>query len=145
MIITSPHPPHTSSTSCPTFKLHIQGWRGGLLTNSTYCSLQGDPRLVPKPVLGGLKPRVILVLGHLALSSGSHAAYIYTHIHTLLKDYIWPGGGGACLLSQHLGGKGRRISEFEGSLQIDFQDSQSCNRENPVSENKTKAYLCIFF
>lgn len=28
-------------------------------------------------------------------------------------------------------------SEFEGSLQIDFQDSQSYNRENPVSENKS--------
>ena len=28
---------------------------------------------------------------------------------------IWPGSGGAHLLSQHLGGRDRRISEFEAS------------------------------
>jgi hypothetical protein len=35
-------------------------------------------------------------------------------INFLKKDL--PGSGGPCLLSQHLGGRGRRISEFKASL-----------------------------
>ena len=45
--------------------------------------------------------------------------------------------------SPHLGGRGRRISEFEPDLQSEFQDSQGYTEKqrNPVSKkqkNKTK-------
>jgi hypothetical protein len=46
--------------------------------------------------------------------------------------------GGARLQSQHLGGRGRRISEFEASLvyQVSFRTARAIQR-NPVSK-KTK-------
>jgi hypothetical protein len=52
----------------------------------------------------------------------------------------WPGSGGACLLSQHLGGRGRQISEFKASLvykQSEFQDSQGYT-EKPCVEKQNK-------
>jgi hypothetical protein len=45
--------------------------------------------------------------------------------------------GGACLESQHLGGRGRRISEFEASLvyRVSSRTARAIQR-NPVSKNK---------
>ena len=49
------------------------------------------------------------------------------------------GGGGAHLSSQHLGGRGRQISEFEASLvyKVSSRTARPIQR-NPVSKNKTK-------
>jgi hypothetical protein len=56
-----------------------------------------------------------------------------------------PGGGGACLSSQHLGGRDRRISEFEASASLVYKVSSRTARaiqRNPVlknqNQNKTK-------
>jgi hypothetical protein len=48
-----------------------------------------------------------------------------------------PGSGGACLESQHLGGRGRWISEFEASLvyRVSSRTARAIQR-NPVSKNK---------
>jgi hypothetical protein len=48
------------------------------------------------------------------------------------------GSGGACLLSQHLGGRGRQISEFVASLvyRVSSRTARATQR-NPVSK-KTK-------
>ena len=53
-----------------------------------------------------------------------------------LKTIIRPGGGGARLQSQHLGGRGRRTSEFEASL-VSSRTARITQR-NPVSEKKKK-------
>ena len=48
------------------------------------------------------------------------------------------GCGGAHLWSQHLGVRGRRISEFEAKpgLQIEFQDSQGYTAKPSLEEKK---------
>jgi hypothetical protein len=50
-----------------------------------------------------------------------------------------PGSGGTRLQSQHLGGRGRWISEFEVSLvyRVSSRTARATQR-NPVSEKKTK-------
>jgi hypothetical protein len=50
------------------------------------------------------------------------------------------GHGGARLSSQHLGGRGRRISEFEASLYKVSSRTARAIKRNPVSkkQNKTK-------
>jgi hypothetical protein len=50
-----------------------------------------------------------------------------------------PGSGGARLLSQHLGGRGRRISEFKARLvyKVSSRTARATQR-NPVSKNKNK-------
>jgi hypothetical protein len=47
------------------------------------------------------------------------------------------GGGGTSLLSQHLGGRDRQISEFEASLvyRVSSMTAEAIQR-NPVSKNK---------
>jgi hypothetical protein len=47
------------------------------------------------------------------------------------------GSGGACLKSQHSGGRGRWISEFEASLvyKVSSRTARAIQR-NPVSKNK---------
>jgi hypothetical protein len=47
------------------------------------------------------------------------------------------GSGGECLQSQHLGGRGRWISEFEASLvyRVSSRTARATQR-NPVSKNK---------
>jgi hypothetical protein len=47
--------------------------------------------------------------------------------------------GGTCLQSQHLGGRDRRISEFEASLvyRVSSRTARAIQR-NPVSEKKMK-------
>jgi hypothetical protein len=51
--------------------------------------------------------------------------------------YLEPGRGGACLSSQHLGGRGRWISEFEASLvyRVSSRTARATQR-NPVLKNK---------
>jgi hypothetical protein len=61
---------------------------------------------------------------------------------------LWLGGGGAHLLSQHLGGRGRQISEFEASLVCKVSSRTArATQGNPVSKKKllklTSAYLCV--
>jgi hypothetical protein len=53
------------------------------------------------------------------------------------KFLTWPGSGGACLSSQHLGGRGRQISEFEASLvyRVSSRTARATQR-NPVLKNK---------
>ena len=48
-----------------------------------------------------------------------------------------PGSGGSHLESQHLGGRGRRISEFEASLvyKVSSRIARATQR-NPVSKNQ---------
>jgi hypothetical protein len=48
----------------------------------------------------------------------------------------WPGCGGAHLEFQHLGGRGRRISEFEASLvyRVSSMTGKAIQR-NPVLKN----------
>jgi hypothetical protein len=48
-----------------------------------------------------------------------------------------PGGGGTRLLSQHLGGRGRWISEFEASLvyRVSSRTARATQR-NPVSKQQ---------
>jgi hypothetical protein len=49
------------------------------------------------------------------------------------------GSGGARLSSQHLGGRGRQISEFEASVvyKVSSRTARAIQR-NPVSENQKK-------
>jgi hypothetical protein len=56
--------------------------------------------------------------------------------HTQMKIKISPGSGGAC---QHLGGRGRRISEFKASLvyRVDSRTARATQR-NPVSKKPKK-------
>jgi hypothetical protein len=63
-------------------------------------------------------------------------------IQTTLKGRAQPGSGGARLLSQHLGGRGRRISEFEASLvyRVSSRTARATQR-NPVLKNKQRAGL----
>jgi hypothetical protein len=50
-----------------------------------------------------------------------------------------PGGGGTSLQYQHLGGRGRWISEFEASLvYIVSSMTAKTTQRNPVSENQKK-------
>jgi hypothetical protein len=51
----------------------------------------------------------------------------------------WQGSGGTCLSSQHLGGRGRLISEFEASLvyRVSSRTAKATQR-NLVSKNQTK-------
>jgi hypothetical protein len=55
------------------------------------------------------------------------------------KYILWAGYGGACLKSQHLGGRDRWISEFEASLvfRVSSRTARTIQR-NPVLKNKTK-------
>jgi hypothetical protein len=48
---------------------------------------------------------------------------------------LWPGSGGTRLESQHLGGRGRQISEFEASLvyRVSSRIARAAQR-NPVSK-----------
>jgi hypothetical protein len=57
----------------------------------------------------------------------------------LIKIISRAGHGGARLYSQHSGGRGRWISEFEASLvyKVSSRTARATQR-NPVSENKTK-------
>jgi hypothetical protein len=58
-------------------------------------------------------------------------------LQTSLERFWKPGNSGACLLSQHLGGRGRWISEFQASLayRVSSRTARAIQR-NPVSENK---------
>jgi hypothetical protein len=58
------------------------------------------------------------------------------------KKKIFAGRGVACLSSQHSGGRGRRISEFEASLvyKVSSRTARATQR-NPVSEKKKKKKL----
>jgi hypothetical protein len=57
----------------------------------------------------------------------------------VLKRWAGLGSGGASLKSQHLGGRGRQISEFEASLvyKVSSRTARTAQR-NPVSKNKNK-------
>jgi hypothetical protein len=50
-----------------------------------------------------------------------------------------PGSGGARLYSQHLGGRGRRVSEFEASLvyRVSSRTARGTQRK-PVSKNQKR-------
>jgi hypothetical protein len=56
-----------------------------------------------------------------------------------LRALYWQGSGGARLSSQYLGGRGRRIFEFEASLvyRVSSRTAKATQR-NPVSKTKTK-------
>jgi hypothetical protein len=56
-----------------------------------------------------------------------------------MKRLIWPGSGVARLSSQHLGGRGRWISEFEASLvyRVSSRAARAIQR-NPVEKNKKR-------
>jgi hypothetical protein len=51
----------------------------------------------------------------------------------------WPGGGGPCLSSEYLGGKGRWISEFEASpvYKVSSRTARVIQR-TPVWKNQKK-------
>jgi hypothetical protein len=55
------------------------------------------------------------------------------------EEGIWQGNGGVHLLSQHLGGRGRWISEFKASLvyRVSSRTSRATQR-NPVSKQTNK-------
>ena len=57
----------------------------------------------------------------------------------MVKSTGWLGSGGASLKSQHLGGRGRWISEFEASLvyRVSSRTARTTQR-NPVSKNQKK-------
>lgn len=60
----------------------------------------------------------------------------YTHIKkSYLPAAATPGCGGAHLW-QHLGGRGWQISEFEASLQSEFQDNQGYIKKPCCQKNK---------
>jgi hypothetical protein len=72
---------------------------------------------------------------------------LYACLCTIYMQYLWsqkktseedikPGSGGTCLQSQHLGGKGRWISEFQASLvyRVSSRTARATQR-NPVSKN----------
>jgi hypothetical protein len=63
----------------------------------------------------------------------------YTFLKNLSKDMMEAGRGGTCLQSQHSGGRGRRISEFEASLvyKVSARTPRAIQR-NPVSKKKKK-------
>ena len=56
-----------------------------------------------------------------------------------IKIIFKPGSGGPLLWSQHLGGRGRWISEFEANLvyRVSSRTAKTTQR-NPVSKNKQK-------
>jgi hypothetical protein len=60
----------------------------------------------------------------------------------MLNSCSRPGGGGARLQSQHLGGRGRQISEFEASLvyKVSSRTARATQR-SPVSGKKKKKIL----
>jgi hypothetical protein len=62
-----------------------------------------------------------------------------THTKYNLKCLKWLGNGGAHLRSQHSGGRGRWISEFEASLvyRASFRTPRATQR-NPVLKTKKK-------
>jgi hypothetical protein len=59
---------------------------------------------------------------------------------SLLKEYFLAGRVGECPESQHLGGRGRQISEFEDSLVYRASSKTArATQRNPVSgKNKIK-------
>jgi hypothetical protein len=59
--------------------------------------------------------------------------------HQHKENSLLPGGGAARLYSQHLGGRGRRISEFKVSLvyKVSSRSARAIQR-NPVSKNQKK-------
>jgi hypothetical protein len=55
-------------------------------------------------------------------------------LHIVLKVNSSPGSAGACLQSQHLGGRGRQICEFEASLAYRVSSRRArVIQRNPVS------------
>jgi hypothetical protein len=65
---------------------------------------------------------------------------LYFHLPIEAQKFLTGAGcGGACLESQHSGGRGRRISEFEASLlyRVSSRTARVIQR-NPVSENQKK-------
>ena len=61
------------------------------------------------------------------------------HMHSVKNLQYQLGGGGTRLKSQHLGGRGRQISEFEASLVYRMSSRTArATQRNPVSKNKTK-------
>jgi hypothetical protein len=55
------------------------------------------------------------------------------------RNEIQLGSGGACLQSQHLGGRGRWISEFEASLVYSLSSRTArTTQRNPVLKKKKK-------
>jgi hypothetical protein len=64
----------------------------------------------------------------------------YIHSHNVLKSaFKKPGSGGVHLKSQHMGSRGRQISEFEASLvyRVSSRTARATYR-NPVLKIKTK-------
>ena len=61
-------------------------------------------------------------------------------IYEWLKKKRRPGSGGPCLLSQHLGGRGRWTSEFEASLvyKVSSRTARATQRNPVLKQNKTK-------
>jgi hypothetical protein len=76
------------------------------------------------------------------VSTHTHThTHIYTHIYTLLKStfkkkVFLAGHGGGCLYSQHLGGRGRQISEFE-VYRVSSRTAKATQR-NPVSKKQNQ-------
>jgi hypothetical protein len=54
-----------------------------------------------------------------------------------IKIQSYPGSGGTCLSSQHLGGRGRRISEFKANLfyRVNSRTARA-TQKTPVLKNK---------
>jgi hypothetical protein len=70
-------------------------------------------------------------------SARSIVSFKWFSFVALLKNFT--GRGGTCLWSQHLGGRGRRISEFEASLvyKVSSRTARTIQR-NPVSKKNQK-------
>jgi hypothetical protein len=66
----------------------------------------------------------------------ANSKFIMPMLDPVVRNII-PGSGGARLLSQHLGGRGRRISEFKASLvyRVSSRTARTTQR-HPVSKNK---------
>jgi hypothetical protein len=68
------------------------------------------------------------------------------HFNFTIKNYILKlGSGGTRLSSQHLGGRGRWVSEFKASLvyRVSSRTPRAIQR-NPVSKKKKKKKKIIF-
>ena len=56
-----------------------------------------------------------------------------------IKIQSYPGSGGTCLSSQHLGGRGRQISEFKANLFYRVNSRKArATQKTPVLKNKNK-------
>jgi hypothetical protein len=83
------------------------------------------------------------VMTHLRVTN--HIILHIKHLHYILQLRTvakLPGGDGARLSSQHLGGRGRRISEFEASLvyRVRFRTARDTQR-NPVSKQNNSSKI----